>query len=103
PSTQPTGDAVFLLDTSLSQRGALGPSCGKLLRAILERDETIRRFRVVAFDVSARDLTSGWRANTAKDRESALDAVEHVWLEGATSVEAALDHLDRSVGPDEHP
>ena len=63
-----TGDAVFVLDTSLSQRTRLAVSCGRLLRAILEQDATLERFRVLAFDVKARELTSGWTKNTPAAR-----------------------------------
>ncbi len=100
---RPTGDAVFVLDTSLSQRARLAPSFGRLLRAILERDETIRRFRVLAFDVRARELTAGWCPNAREAREPVLGDVEHVWLEGATHLDAALASLEGIVAADEHP
>ncbi len=99
---RPTGSAVFLLDTSLSQRTALAPLCGKLLRAILERDATIERFKVIAFDVTARPLCAEWRSNTKESREKTASEVEAVWLEGATSIDAALGAAESALGEGEH-
>jgi tetratricopeptide (TPR) repeat protein len=96
----PTGAAVFLLDTSLSQRAKLGASCGQLLRAILERDATIDRFQVLTFDVAARPLFAGWRPNTADARTETLAEVEKLWLEGATNLDAALGAAEKALGDD---
>jgi len=93
-----TGEAAFLVDTSLSGRTRLAASFGKLLREILERDATIERFRVIAFDVRAHALTDGAVPNTPAAREAALRAIEARTLEGATSVEAAMAALDASLG-----
>lgn len=90
-----TGDAVFLLDTSLSTRTQLAASFGRLLRAILERDKSIERFQVVAFDVATRAITDGWQANTAEGREAVLREVERTWIEGATNLESALAWVER--------
>ncbi|MBI3724176.1 tetratricopeptide repeat protein [bacterium] len=98
-----TGSAVFLLDTSLSQRAKLAPSCGRLLRAILEKDASIERFQVVTFDVLAKPLFEGWRENKPEQRETTLKEVESLWLEGATSLEAGLACLERTVPQGEHP
>jgi hypothetical protein len=103
PGDRPTHDAVFLLDTSRSQRTTLAPVCGKLLRSILEQDTTIERFRVVGFDVRARDMTDGYCANTPAEREKLFARVESLWLEGATNLDAALGLLDETVPADEHP
>src|SRR5207249_1237581 len=54
-----TGPAIFVFDTSLSQRTRLAASCGRLLREVLERDASLDRFRVVTFDVAARPLFDG--------------------------------------------
>jgi hypothetical protein len=98
-----TGSAVFLLDTSLSQRTKLGASSGKLLRAILERDASIERFQVIAFDVTARPLFPGWRDNTPEERERTLEAVESVWLEGATNLDAALTSAEGALADGARP
>src|SRR5262249_47262568 len=58
---------------------------------------------IVGFDVAARPITSGFVANTAEARAKALEDVESVWLEGATSLEAALKHLDGALPPGDHP
>ncbi|HZV00503.1 MAG TPA: hypothetical protein VFF73_27565 [Planctomycetota bacterium] len=97
-----TGDAVFLLDTSLSQRTKLHASFGRLLRTILEKDATIERFQVIGFDVAARPLFEGWRKNSADERARTIDAVEQLWLEGATSVECALDAAEKAVPEGTH-
>jgi hypothetical protein len=99
---RPTGDAIFLLDTSLSQKTKLGASFGKVLRAVLEQDRTIERFQVIGFDVAARSLTGGWRVNTPASRESVLDAVESIWLEGATSIECALGAAENALPEGSH-
>jgi hypothetical protein len=87
----PTGTAVFLLDTSRSERARAAPIWGKLLRAILERDASIERFAVVSFDVAARPLFSGFRANVPDERARTLELVRELWLEGATNLDAALE------------
>ncbi|MBI3725007.1 hypothetical protein HY251_13790 [bacterium] len=98
-----TREAVFVLDTSLSQKAQLAASCGRLLREILERDATIERFRVVTFDVTARDLFPGTRENTREERERTFAEVERLWLEGATSLESAFAHLEKTIPEGESP
>ena len=100
-SQRATGDAVFLLDTSLSQRTKLAQSCGRLLREILEKDESIERFQVIGFDVTARPITT-WVANTPGARAAAFSAVDNLWLEGATSIECALDAAEKAVPTGQH-
>jgi hypothetical protein len=99
---RPTGDAVFLLDTSLSQRRTLAGSCARLLREVLEKDASIERFQVIGFDVAARPITGGWLPNRAAERATVLSAVDNVWLEGATSMECALAAAERAVPEGEH-
>jgi tetratricopeptide (TPR) repeat protein len=97
-----TGDAVFLLDTSLSQRTRLHASFGRLLRAILEKDATIERFQVIGFDVAARPFFQGWRKNSPDDRARTLAEVDNVWLEGATSIECALAAAEHAIPEGSH-
>jgi len=99
----PTRRAVFLLDTSLSQRARLAASCGQLLGEVLARDETLERFRVIEFNVAARPLFDGWRRNDDAGRAQTRRQVEALWLEGATDLEAALDLLESTLAEEEGP
>jgi tetratricopeptide (TPR) repeat protein len=89
-----TGQAVFLLDTSYSGKETLFRRSGQMLRAILEKDSSISAFRVVSFDVRAREITSGFLANTPDNRNRVLREIENIWLEGATNFEGALEYLN---------
>lgn len=90
--------AVFLLDTSLSESPDRFGVSMKLLRAILESDESIEHFNVLCFNAGAAWLSpKGWLANTKDGREKMLDALDGILLEGATDLSAALDKL---VTPD---
>jgi hypothetical protein len=86
-------NAVFLLDTSLSEHPERFGIDVALLRAILERSSTIRRFNVVTFDAGARWLVPQWVSNDAAGRARVLDLLNDVLLEGATDLSAALDAL----------
>ncbi len=87
-------DAVFLLDTSLSEHPDRFGVSMKLLRAILEGDPAIRRFNVIAFNAAATWVEpKGWLPNTPEGRETLFRRLDGVVLEGATDVGAALDRL----------
>jgi tetratricopeptide (TPR) repeat protein len=88
--------AVFLLDTSLSEDPDRFAVSMKLLRAILEGDGDIERFNVLTFNAAPAWLEpSGWLPNTRAGREKALARLEGLLLEGATDLSAALDALCR--------
>lgn len=96
-STAPTGDAVFVLDTSLSEAGARSALSAQMLEAVLAGDESIERFNVLRFDVRASWLEpSGWIANSAEGRARALALLSETVREGATSLESALDVLEHT-------
>jgi hypothetical protein len=88
-----TGRAVFLLDTSLSGRDRLFSRSGALLKSILESDESLKEFAVVAFDVRPRPFTRGFTANTRANRDALFASLEGLWLEGATNFSGALQFL----------
>ena len=92
-SSTPTGRALFVLDTSYSGREALYALSGQMLRRILESDDSISEFAVLAFDVRAALLTPGFVRNSAEARASVLADVERVRLEGATSFASVVDAL----------
>jgi tetratricopeptide (TPR) repeat protein len=92
-SQRDTGQAVFLVDTSYSGKETLFRRSGQMLRAILEKDPSITEFRIISFDVRAREVTQGFQANTPANRERVLQQVERIWLEGATNLEGALEFL----------
>jgi hypothetical protein len=91
-----TGKALFLLDTSYSGKDRIWKESGRMLRAILENDPTIREFAIVAFDLFAYDLSGGFLRNDEANRASALAKVEKARLEGATNFRAALDMASRA-------
>lgn len=91
----PTGDALFLVDTSLSEDGDRARLAGQVLGAVLEKDETLRRFNVMLFDVRSRWLyPAGMKENTPAARQAALEALSGVLREGATSFDSALSLLE---------
>ncbi|NOY91465.1 MAG: DUF2135 domain-containing protein, partial [Deltaproteobacteria bacterium] len=85
--------AVFLLDTSLSEDPDRFNLDVNLMRLILERSPNIRRFNVITFDAGARWLSPRWMRNDAAGRDSALERVGQILLEGATDLGAALRTL----------
>lgn len=88
--------AVFLLDTSLSEHPERFHVDVQLLRQILERSPGIRRFNVVTFDAGARWLEpGGFVDNTPEGRAAIVRRLESVLLEGSTDFSAALDALAR--------
>ncbi len=89
-------DAVFLLDTSLSESPDRFAVSMKLLRKILEDDPAIRRFNVLTFSVgSAWVEPRGMMDNNPANRDKVFERLDGLLLEGATDVSAALDHLVR--------
>ncbi len=92
-STQGAEQAVFLLDTSLSESPDRFNLDVALLKNILERSTQIRRFNVITFDAGARWLNTRWMSNDARGRGEALDRLDDVLLEGATDLSSALQAL----------
>ncbi|PTL85963.1 VIT domain-containing protein [Vitiosangium sp. GDMCC 1.1324] len=94
----PTGRAVLVVDTSLSaEDGNAWALQGALLRALLERDESLTEYAVLLFDVRPRWLHGpGFRRNTPEARRETLGELERVFLEGASHVEGMLAELDRA-------
>lgn len=94
-STAPTGRALFVVDTSLSEEGLRRSLAGQLLLKVLESDPTIFEYSVLLFDVRARWLHQvGWRKNTPEARLETADELTKIYLEGATNLSAALEELE---------
>src|SRR5207302_9075442 len=75
-------NAVFLLDTSLSEHPDRFSVNMNLLRRILEADASSKRFNILAFDVAARWVDpKGWMENTREGRDKALERLDGVVLE----------------------
>ncbi len=85
--------AVFLLDTSLSEHPERFALDVEILKRVLEASPRLRRFAVVTFDAGARWLTRDWIPNDEAGRARTLAQLEGVLLEGATDLGAALDAL----------
>jgi tetratricopeptide (TPR) repeat protein len=94
---EPTGSALFVVDTSLSgEDGRAHELQAGLLRELLAQDASIERYAVLLFDVRPRWLHGpGWRENTPEARARSLAELEKVYLEGATNLDAVLADLDR--------
>lgn len=90
-------EAIFLLDTSLSQEPDEFGISLKALQKILELNPEIQRFNILFFNVETRWAEPrGWLANTPQSRQEALNKINKVILEGATDIEAALAALNRT-------
>jgi tetratricopeptide (TPR) repeat protein len=84
--------AIFLLDTSLSEHPDRFAVSMKLLKKILESDPAIKQFNVLAFNVAAAWVEpKGWIPNTPEGRDDVFKRLDGVVLEGATDLSAALD------------
>nr|WP_242544397.1 VIT domain-containing protein [Corallococcus sp. NCSPR001] len=94
----PTGRAVLVVDTSLSaEDGNAWAIQAATLRALLEKDATLKEYAVLLFDVRPRWLHGpGFRPNDAANRQASFAELERVFLEGASHVDGALDELDRA-------
>ncbi|NPC48647.1 DUF2135 domain-containing protein [Corallococcus sp. AB032C] len=94
----PTGRAVLVVDTSLSaEDGNAWAIQAATLRALLEKDATLKEYAVLLFDVRPRWLHGpGFRPNDAANRQASFAELERVFLEGASHVDGALEELDRA-------
>jgi len=92
-ATAGANQAVFLLDTSLSEDPDRFNLDLNLMKRILERSPEIRHFNVVTFDAGARWLSPTWLTNDAGGRDAAVARVGEILLEGATDLGAALHTL----------
>jgi Flp pilus assembly protein CpaB len=98
PVVTPTGDALFIVDTSLSEAGDRARLVGQMLREVLEKDDTIKRFNVLLFDIRARWLfPEGMRDNSVSSRQETLATLNTIFREGATSFESALNLLEATA------
>jgi tetratricopeptide (TPR) repeat protein len=93
-----TGRAVLVVDTSLSaEDGNAWALQASLLRALLEKDESLTEYAVLLFDVRPRWLHGpGFWRNTPEARQKTFSELEHVFLEGASHVDGMLAELDRA-------
>src|SRR4051794_34500084 len=87
------GQAVFLLDTSLSEHPDRFAVSMKLLRKILESDPDIEFFNVLTFNVAPHWVGEGWFDNTKAGRDKAFSSLDGILLEGATDLSTALNAL----------
>ena len=88
-----TGRALIMLDTSYSAKNGMADLSGRILRELLESDDSLTEFAIMCFDVRPTLLTSGFVSNTEAARTHYLTQVEQIWLEGATDFDAALDFI----------
>jgi tetratricopeptide (TPR) repeat protein len=90
-------EAVFLLDTSLSQDPDEFGISLKLMRRILESNAEIKRFNILFFHIDATwQKPDGWFDNTDDMRNRLFSSLEQMLLEGATDIEKMLLTLVRT-------
>ncbi len=83
--------AVFLLDTSWSDRPAAFSRRLKLLETVLEKNrDTIKEFAVLQFNVEQRWWRSEFSSNDAVNVAAFMTDASQLALEGATDLHAAL-------------
>ena len=76
-------NAVFLLDTSLSEHPDRFDVSMKLLQKILESDPDIKRFNVLTFNVGAAWIEpKGWLDNTTANRDKVMERLDGLLLKG---------------------
>ncbi|MCB9640083.1 MAG: VWA domain-containing protein [Myxococcales bacterium] len=86
-----TPQALFMLDTSLSETPERFGISLSLLEKILQKNASIKRFNVLLFDANVQWASpKGWIANTPQEREKLLATLKKVLLEGATDLGAAM-------------
>ncbi len=91
----PTGRAVFVVDTSLSEEDLRHGWSVDLMLEVLARDSGIDEYAVLLFDVRPRWLHDiAWRANSDTNRTETLTELRKVFLEGATHLDGMLAELD---------
>ncbi|MHC4955404.1 MAG: hypothetical protein ACYTGZ_16245 [Planctomycetota bacterium] len=96
----PSGAAVFLIDTSLSSNPARFNIWLDLMREVLVRNRaTLKRYRVGFFDIQTRWWRDGKLVdNTAKNTDALLRDAKRFALEGATDIGQALRAAARFEG-----
>ncbi|MCB1322884.1 MAG: hypothetical protein KDK34_21680, partial [Leptospiraceae bacterium] len=92
-----TGSAVFLIDTSYSAHNGLYNQSAIVLKKILESDNSITEFSVLAFDVRAHELTDRPVPNTSAHRAELFERIANLRLEGATNVVDALQTISKDI------
>ena len=86
--------ALFVLDTSLSSQPTRFAINRQLLAEILSQNSEIREFAVLSFDLGAEWLTNGFVSNTAEQRQTVLNDVDQILLEGATRFESVTKAIE---------
>ncbi|TNE43131.1 MAG: hypothetical protein EP343_34560 [Deltaproteobacteria bacterium] len=93
--------AVFLLDTSLSETPDLFAAHVALLQRILEKNQShLKRFNVLFFDIGSQwAKPKGWIDNTPANRRALFQRIDSLLLEGATDIGRALSTLAKPSWP----
>ncbi len=99
PETQASAaadSAVFLVDTSLSNRPENFARWLRVLERVLESNrDSMRRFAVQFFDVTPRWWRGGFQDNTPENVRALLSHANELSLQGATDLGAALSEASR--------
>jgi hypothetical protein len=86
-------NALFLLDTSLSENPDHFAANVTLLQKILKNNAGIKRFNILFFDVHAQWLNKGWMPNNDASRKTLQAKLNKLLLEGATNLSGAFEKL----------
>jgi len=86
--------AIFLMDTSLSENASHFGANVALLKKILLKNKGIQRFNILFFDVSGIWANpKGWLKNTPTQRKRVFARINKILLEGATNFGSAIQTL----------
>ncbi len=90
-----SSQALFLLDTSLSQESRYFGMSVQLIEEILQQSPEIKEFNIVFFNMGAQWWKEGsWLLNNSKEREKITRELQELILEGATNFEGLFQTLE---------
>jgi len=92
-------DYVFALDVSGSMQGKLHTLTSGVKRAI-DQMRGVDRFRIVAFNRSAWELTSDWQNATEANVNAAIRQIDQLQSNGGTNVYAGVEKALRGMDSD---
>ena len=92
-------DYVYVLDTSGSMRGKI-QTLTDGIKQVLGKMDARDRFRIVAFNDRASDVTGGWREATSQNVEEAIRKVGQLQPGGGTNVYEGLELALRDLDDD---
>ncbi len=93
-------DYIYLLDKSGSMSGGKIQTLAKGVSRAVSGMRPQDRFRVITFDTSAREITTGWVAATPENIRKELRKVEKISAGGGTDIHSALSLAIKNLDDD---